>query len=310
VQVSGSSAAADLRGVTVVGWNTRLFVYSPPLSATVKVANSTFAGDAATTDIRLNGAQASLALDHVNRSPARTQFQNGATSAQLTDTSPLDVDPGLASDADGHLTPGSALVDRGTAAGVLAGDPLDALDVDRQARTAGPAPDVGADELAAPGAPPGTPAAALGSDPPPVATGLRVSPSTFRLGSRLPRLALRRAVPSRTTIRFVLSEAAGVKITFAKRLPGRRVGRRCRRPTRALRRHRRCTRLVTVRGAAVTVDARAGLNRLTFAGRLSARRRLVPAKYRLTLVATDSGGHRSNAVKADFRLLPAVQRRR
>ena len=43
----GSSVAADLRGVTVVAWNTRLLVYSPPLSATVKVANSTFAGGAA-----------------------------------------------------------------------------------------------------------------------------------------------------------------------------------------------------------------------------------------------------------------------
>jgi hypothetical protein len=310
VQTSGSSVAADLRGVTVVAWNTRLLVYSPPLSATVKVANSTFAGGAATTDIRLNGPQASLALDHVNRSPARTKFENGAASAQLTDSSPLDVDPGLVSDHDGHLMPASALIDRGTSAGVLAGDSLDALDVDRQARTAGAAPDVGADELAPAGAPPGTPAAALGSDPPPVATGLRVSPSTFRLGSRLPRLARRRAVPSHTTIRFNLSEAAGVKITFAKRLPGRRVGKRCLRPSRALRRHRRCTRLVTVRGAALSVNARAGLNRLVFAGRLSARRRLVPARYRLTLVATDTAGHPSNTLKANFRLLPALPRRR
>jgi hypothetical protein len=275
------------------------------------VANSTFAGGAATSDIRLNGPQASLALDHVNRSPARTKFENGAASAQLTDSSPLDVDPGLVSDHDGHLMPASALIDRGTSAGVLAGDPLDALDVDREARTAGAAPDVGADELAPAGAPPGTPAAAPGSsDPPPVATGLLVSPSTFRLGSRLPRLALRRAVPSHTTIRFNLSEAAGVKITFAKRLPGRRVGKRCLRPSRALRRHRRCTRVVTVRGAALSVNARAGLNRLAFAGRLSARRRLVAAKYRLTLVATDTAGHRSNTLKANFRLLPALPRRR
>jgi hypothetical protein len=101
-----------------------------------------------------------------------------------------------------------------------------------------------------------------------------------------------------------------VKITFAKRLPGRRVGKRCLRPSRALRRHRRCIRLVTVRGAVVVVNARAGLNRLAFAGRLSARRRLVPARYRLTLVATDTAGHRSNTLKANFRLLPALPRRR
>jgi hypothetical protein len=39
-------------------------------------------------------------------------------------------------------------------------------------------------------------------------------------------------------------------------------------------------------------------------------RRLVPARYRLTLVATDTAGHPSNTLKANFRLLPALPRRR
>jgi hypothetical protein len=135
-----------------------------------------------------------------------------------------------------------------------------------------------------------TPPAVRRRDPRPVVTGFTASPPTFRVGLGLPRLT--RRVPTGTTFRFRLSEPAVVRLTFARALPGRRVGRRCMPPTSARRRRPGCRRFVD-RRPVVALSGRQGPNRVRFAGRLSQTRTLAAGRYRVTLIATDRGGQRS-----------------
>ena len=64
----------------------------------------------------------------------------------------------------------------------------------------------------------------------PVVSGLSVSRKRFKRGSRLPSASQTRVG---TTISFRLSEAGRATLSFQRARPGRRVGRRCVRPTRA-----------------------------------------------------------------------------
>ena len=111
-------------------------------------------------------------------------------------------------------------------------------------------------------------------------------------------------------IRFRLSEAASVRLTFSRALPGRRVRGACRKQTRRNRGRRRCTRFVNVRGAAITRSLGAGARRINFAGRISRRKSLKPAAYRLTVVGRDQAGNASRPDRARFTLLKKKKRRR
>ncbi len=141
----------------------------------------------------------------------------------------------------------------------------------------------------------------------PDVTALSLARKRFRLGSALPTVA---AVKTGTTIRFSVSEAATARFTFKRALPGRRVGAKCRKVTRRNRGRKRCTRWVTVRGAAISRPVEAGARRLRFSGRISRRKSLKPGRYELTLRATDAAGNVSSPDRAKFRLLPKAKRRR
>jgi hypothetical protein len=132
----------------------------------------------------------------------------------------------------------------------------------------------------------------------PVLSNTGVSPRRWRRGSALPRLSL---APKGTTIRFSLSEMSVVRLTFAKPAPGRRVGRRCVRPTRSNLTRRRCTRYVAKGN--LRVIAKTGGNRLRFQGRLSTRRRLGLGRHRVTIFAVDAAGNRSNTRTAFFTIV-------
>jgi hypothetical protein len=121
----------------------------------------------------------------------------------------------------------------------------------------------------------------------PALTRLKLSQSSFRKGKS-------------TTISFRLSEAAKVKLSFERKLSGRRVRGRCVKPAKGARPN--CTRYSKVR-TTMTVQAKAGANNLVFRGRLSRTRVLDAGSYRLTLVATDSTGKRSRAGRVSFKLL-------
>ncbi len=147
------------------------------------------------------------------------------------------------------------------------------------------------------GTPPADPGggAGGGEDPQGTAPEDRVAP-WFR--ARLAARRLRRGGIG--TIRVRLSESARVTGRVTRREAGRRVGRACR-P--GARRGRRCVRARWAGGvyfAAGAGPARAPLG----------TRRLVPGRYRLTLVAEDDAGNRSRPVRLDFVVVRARGRRR
>jgi hypothetical protein len=93
-----------------------------------------------------------------------------------------------------------------------------------------------------------------------------------------------------TTFRYVLSEAGRTVITIERRTAGRKVGKRCRKRTRANQARRRCTRYV--RAGRFAQAAVAGRNVKRFSGRIG-RSALKPARYRARLVATDAAKNTS-----------------
>jgi hypothetical protein len=104
-----------------------------------------------------------------------------------------------------------------------------------------------------------------------------------------------------TTFTFRLSEAATARIAIDRARTGRRVGRRCRAATRALRHRPRCTRFVR-RGALVRPNLRPGAQRVAFSGRLRGRA-LRAGAYRAAIWATDRAGNRSRTVHVTFRVV-------
>ncbi|MDX6649005.1 MAG: hypothetical protein QOJ97_956 [Solirubrobacteraceae bacterium] len=161
-------------------------------------------------------------------------------------------------------------------------------------------------------APPGTGGGSgTGGDPPPPPgtpprlSLLRRTNGVFALGrARTPltgrtTAARRRPPPRGTTFSFRLDQAATVTVAIGQLRPGRRVGRGCLAPTRARARRPRCQRLVTV--ATLKRDARAGLNRMAFTGRIGLRA-LAPGSYRATFTAANAGG-RSAPLASAFRIV-------
>ncbi len=106
---------------------------------------------------------------------------------------------------------------------------------------------------------------------------LRLTRKRFAVGAALPRVDGR----GHPRIRFQLSEQARVRFTFRRARRG--VFRK-------------------VRGS-FEVDARAGANRVRFAGRLTARRHLAPGRYRLIATPVDALDNTGGARRAKFTLL-------
>ena len=131
----------------------------------------------------------------------------------------------------------------------------------------------------------------------PVARRLGLRPRSFR-AARRGRSILSAA---RTRVSYRLSENAAVRFRVQRALPGRRVGKRCRKPSKGNRARRRCTRYKTVRGS-FTHRGKAGANRFRFSGRLRGRR-LRPGRYRLVARPTDAVKNRGKAIRARFRVL-------
>ncbi len=211
------------------------------------------------------------------------------------------VDPLFA--ADGlHQLANSPTVDAGTA-DVLNGP----FDIDGEARSLGPRPDIGADETLFV-APPTGGGGGGGSTPPPardtvkpVASALTVGPAAFPAASRGASLAARKPRKPRKTgtkVSYRLSEAASVRFTVERARAGRRVGRRCLAPTRANRKRPKCTRFTAAAGS-FTHSGKPGANSFRFSGRIGGRK-LAPGAYRLVAVPTDAAGNRGAAIRRAF----------
>jgi hypothetical protein len=96
-------------------------------------------------------------------------------------------------------------------------------------------------------------------------------------------------------ISFDVSEVGTVRITFTRLVEGRRVGRRCRRPTRRIRRRPLCVRRRVRELASPAIDASIGRNVVRVVD-LVWRDGLRPGRYEIALVATDRNGLRSKPV--------------
>jgi len=124
---------------------------------------------------------------------------------------------------------------------------------------------------------------------------LTASPGRFAVAKASTPLSGRAQATARpkarrgTTLRLRLSEAATVTFDVLRQSVGRRVGKACRRRTRANSRRKRCTLLT--RKARLTRSAPAGPSRLAFTGRVR-RRALAVGRYRLRAVPVDAAGHR------------------
>jgi hypothetical protein len=123
-------------------------------------------------------------------------------------------------------------------------------------------------------------------DPSPVLSAFRFSPAAFKAkaGSR---------------IRFTLSETASVRVAVARSSVGRRVGGKCRAPSKANRKRPKCKRFVKV--GSLALAGKSGPNSFKFKGRVAGRR-LAAGKYRATATATDGAAQVSKAVTASFKV--------
>ena len=130
----------------------------------------------------------------------------------------------------------------------------------------------------------------------PVFLSARVTNSVFSV----PGTTAAGRAPRGTTFVYSLSESARVVIAIAAKKPGRRVGGRCRRPTRANRTRPRCTRFVLF--GRLTDDADAGQNRLRYTGRIG-KKAMRPGRYRARLVATDASGNKSKRRDLSLRVV-------
>jgi hypothetical protein len=118
----------------------------------------------------------------------------------------------------------------------------------------------------------------------PLLSALRVSPRRFRPARRGGSVASARRG---TRVSFALDRAASVRFTVARRMVGRRSGRRCVAPTRRNRSARRCIRFVAVKGSFKRAG-QSGVTTFRFTGRMR-RRALAPGRYVLRARPTAAG---------------------
>lgn len=103
------------------------------------------------------------------------------------------------------------------------------------------------------------------------------------------------------TVSYRLDRAATATFRVQKPAPGRKVGRSCKKPTRANRAGRRCARWVTLPGLFRHTGV-TGVNRFKFTGRLRGRK-LRPGRYRLAITAKAGSAAASKVRTASFRLV-------
>lgn len=126
-------------------------------------------------------------------------------------------------------------------------------------------------------------------------------PSRFRAAAApTPISARTRAVARGSALTYALSEPAVVTIAVQRPGAGRRVGRSCRRSTRALSGRPRCVRWVTV--GTLRRRSLQGASTKAFTGRIG-RRKLAPGAYRAAVTARDAAGNGSSVATARFTLV-------
>jgi hypothetical protein len=162
---------------------------------------------------------------------------------------------------------GSPTIDAGIAS------QIGSLDLDGNARVLGAAPDIGAFEFVPPPVVPPAPGQIQ---------SLSLAPRGFRAvnaGEAIFSASKKKKAPIGTTVTYSLSAAGTVGFSVERRLPGRKVGKRCVKQTKANRTKKKCSRFKPVKGS-FTHSGQAGANSFKFSGRIAGKG-LKPGRYRL-----------------------------
>jgi nitrous oxidase accessory protein NosD len=135
----------------------------------------------------------------------------------------------------------------------------------------------------------------------PVFLSVKLSPATFAVNRAGVAETLTSARAKKgTKFTYALSEPARVVFTIDSKQKGRRVGSKCKKPTRTNRKRRACTRYVRV--GSFGQDGVAGVNTKSFSGKIG-RKSLKPGKYRASLRARDAAGNRSAIKRLSFKVV-------
>jgi Ca2+-binding RTX toxin-like protein len=154
-----------------------------------------------------------------------------------------------------------------------------------------PGTGTGTDRPADPGATADTVAPAL--------TAFSVTPAKFAAAGSGASVAAKRKAGAK--VAYKLSEASTVTFTVARKVSGRKAGKRCVKKTRKNRGAKQCTRLVKVNGS-FSGPGNAGDNRFRFTGRLNGKKLRV-GKYVLIGSPVDASGNKGKRVRARFRIV-------
>jgi hypothetical protein len=163
---------------------------------------------------------------------------------------------------------GSPTIDTG-----VADAQIGSLDLAGNPRNLGAAPDIGAFEVVPP---PVVPLAAGQIQ------SLSLTPHKFRAagaGEAILSVKKKAKAPIGSRVTYSLSAAGTVDFNVERRLPGRKVGKRCVKQTRANRTRKRCSRFKPVKGS-FTHSGQTGQSTFKFSGRLNGKG-LKPGSYRL-----------------------------
>jgi hypothetical protein len=283
IAVSANSISAkqtaQLRNVTAIATGPKSVglrasfgpFFDPSGSETLVAKNVIASGEASDLESHYLTGPANITVSNSNFDTVKQDEGTSVVDAGGNQTAPpLFVD---AANGDYREAAGSPTIDAGAA------DPLiGELDFAGISRAQGPAPDIGAYEVAVPPAPP---------IPPAEIQSLSVSPTAFvavNIGGAIVSAARKAHVGA--TVSYSLSAPATVAFTVERKTFGRKVGGKCRKPTRANRTKKKCPLFKPVKGG-FTHSGSAGANRFKFSGRIQ-NKALKPGRYRLVASAGPS----------------------
>lgn len=143
---------------------------------------------------------------------------------------------------------------------------------------------------------------------PPSLGPLRVVPRAFAVDGNKGKSKHSRHLKHSTTFRYQLSEPAQVTFTIRRKVLGRKVGGKCKHRTRGNDGRKPCVLRYRLEGPAFSRAGKQGANSDRFDGKVprasgKGKRTLKPGAYRVTAVATDADGARSQTRSADFKIV-------
>ncbi len=127
---------------------------------------------------------------------------------------------------------------------------------------------------------------------PPSITAFSFAPRSFFVGPGRTAISAAKKKKRRTGTKITADGDRGrhVRIAITRQLPGRRVGKSCRKPTRSLRKRKACKRTVTE--GTLTRRAKGTTTKITFTGRVG-KTRLAVGTHGASATVTDAAGNRS-----------------